>query len=265
MVSRLTVLAVGQSNMAGFYGPALAPPSHDQVVRAWDWHSAKWVTATLGRRPFRSAIGGGPAHNLAYEAAQQLAAQAKINVDVALFASNNKRVEYFLPNSVLRARGWANNQTDRDFGTSLSDEILGYSGSGRQALDACDCPCFDVVLDHQGEANAGDTAQEFAAKKIAFISELRTRRLIRSDAQIILGCINPSYGAWAVTHANALQLIAANDAHVHVVRWEGVEDVRSITGEDNHHATGKGLAQLGRAYAGLAIDVIFEHQGWRPR
>lgn len=237
------ILCVGQSNMEGRYGPPLAPPAHSQIVRAWNFKTAAWLTAQLGQTPFKTLPSStAPAHNLAFEIAHQLAAHCKQDIDVVLLASGGKTIEYFLPNTVLTANGWSNTgQTDPDFGSSLADEILGASGTARAALTAAGHSTFKAVFVHQGEANftnGNDAA--YGAKLAAFKNELVTRSFIGSSTPFIVGQINPAY-AYAADHAAAL---AALGYPTYV--WDGgVESINMTVDATNNHATGHGLQTLG--------------------
>lgn len=257
-MTRFTVLYIGQSNMAGYRGPALPPPAHSRAVSAWDWAAALWKPAKLGTKPFHNAAPGVPAHNLAFACAHQIALQGDMDSDIVLFASNGKRVEYLLPNVTLATHGWSNTQSgDPEFGASLAEEIFGASGSAKQALAALGKSRFDAVCVHQGEAQAGDTAPVMAAKYEALVAELQTRGLICPTTPIVFGEINPRYGHAAI-HTESLGRLAAQDRRVRVVRWDGIEDVCAITGADDKHATGHGLAKLGRDYAAAVLAEAME-------
>ncbi len=106
------------------------------------------------------------------------------------------------------------------------------------------------MLFHQGEANFDkapiDTAEEYASKLRLLLSELKQRALIHASTPVILGEINSIYFG-AATHKQAVASLA--DRRVRVVAWDsGVEDVKAVTGDNNPHATGHGLAELGKRY-----------------
>lgn len=244
------VLAIGQSNMEGRYGPPAPPSETRQRLRAWNWSADEWRPAILGELPFRPMVRIlTPANNLAYVFAGIVADRCQVDVDIVLLAAGGKRIEYFLPQSVLEANSWENAVDTHPFGKSLADEILGETGDSRQALEASGGSTFDVVIVHQGEANNQDILKDsepYEQKLRALVQELRARDLVSAATPIIFGGINPQY-VGAAAHQNVLERLA--EEGFGVVVWEGVEDVRSVSGEGNFHATGHGLTQLGERYA----------------
>lgn len=247
----LPILAIGQSNIEGGFGPALPAPAHDKAVRAYNLKTMQWTPAQLGVSPFRNIVRSkAPAHNFVFEFAHQYASQCADDADLVLLASGGKRIEFFLPGEVLAANGWTNEQTDPLFGASLSEHIFGAEGAARAALKAAGHEAYGVVLIHQGEANFAqapiDTLEDYKSKLRLLLSGLQQRALIREDTPVILGEINPTY-LGAATHKQALASLV--DRRICVVTWDGgVEDVKAVTGDNNPHATGRGLSELGKRY-----------------
>lgn len=243
------VLAIGQSNIEGRYGPAISPYDLENELRAWNWSQDIWVPAELGSLPFAGVVRiKDPANNLAYVFAGKLAMHCQVDVDTVLLASGGKRIEYFLPNYVLEANGWVNEQNAPPFGASLADEILGSTGDAALALQTSEGLAYDVVLVHQGEANNEDileNAEPYLAKLRALVAELRLRKLVSEDTPILFGGINPDYRG-GEAHRIAIEQLA--NEGLGVVDWRGIEDVRSVSGESNNHATGNGLTELGLRY-----------------
>ena len=243
------VLAIGQSNMEGRFGPAAAPSDSAARIFAWNWSVEEWAPAVLGSIPFRPLFAGsGAANNLSYVFANEISQECDIDVYTVLLASGGKRIEYFLPNFVLRDNGWENNQSDSRFGNSLADEIMGQDGTAAVALRSSGGGVFDAVLIHQGEANNLDIIEEpgvYQAQIRALISELRRRRLVGDDTAIIVGGINPGYPGG---EAHQLAINELRHEGIGVVSWQGVEDVGDIIGDNNQHATGRGLTELGIRY-----------------
>ena len=58
-------------------------------------------------------------------------------------------------------------------------------------------------------------------------------------------CIRDSYRG-GEAHRIAIEQLA--NEGLGVVDWRGIEDVRSVSGESNNHATGNGLTELGLRY-----------------
>ena len=243
------ILAFGQSNMLGAYGPAPKSSVSIARLRAWDWSSDKWVPAVLGTRPFGNIVGTSePANNLAYVFADQLSETCSVNVDIVLLAANGKRIEYFLPNFILEQSGWVNNQTSPPFGNSLADEILGSNGDAIKALQASGGNLFEIVLIHQGEANNEDilkNATPYQKKLNSLFNEIKARKLSDANTSIIVGGINPGYPG-GLAHYNAIMDLKSSK--VGIVDWTGIEDVGDISSENNQHATGPGLTELGNRY-----------------
>ncbi len=248
----LPILAIGQSNLEGRYGPALTVPAHKRTVRAFDLAARQWSDAKLGRNPFKTIVRSTiPAHNLVFEFAHRYASICDDDADIVLLASGGKRIEFFLPGEVLAENGWRSEQTDPDFGNSLAGEIFAADGAAKQALAAAGHAAFEVLLIHQGEANFADPPMDapeaYALKLRRLIEELERRGLIRPTTPIVLGEINPLYlGAWLM-HRQALANFT--DARTRVVRWDaGIECAKAVIGENNSHASGRGLAELGKRY-----------------
>lgn len=206
--SPLNVLAFGQSNMEGFFGPAVGYDSPDERIRVWDWRQDKWRLAKLGVAPFHRAKGSSePANNLAYVFARLLAQQCDVGVNLTFLAAGGMRIEYFMPPELLAERGWVNTQESKAFGTSLSDELLSPAGDAAMALRATGAYRYDAVLIHQGEANSlkdGDTAEVYAGKLRALLAEMTWRGLIDPRTPVILGTINGAYPR-ARDHARAVE------------------------------------------------------------
>ena len=243
----LAVLAFGQSNMGGYYGPAPNGAMMAPTVNAWNYSSNAWVTANLGAVPFH---GGTPTpNNLAYVACKEIARHTEQPLSFVLLAGNGLRIEYFMPNIVLNANGWTNSQTTPEFGSSLSEEMMGAGGDALTALASLGKTQFDLVLMHQGEAN---TEAEYADKLEALFQELDRRNLLElGTTPIVLGEINPAYGH-AAQHAAIIAAFAAAHSSVGIVNWDGYI---STVGGGNFHADGAGLEKLGVRYAN-ASDFI---------
>lgn len=250
----INILAIGQSNMEGRYGPAQSVINHGRSMEAWDWKANGWVDAELGQLPFGSILGSAePAHNLAFEFAQQLSSHCETDTNLVLLSSSGKRIEYFLPEAVLLENGWVTDQTDYNFGSSLSDEIFAQDGDAKTALSALNKKAFDVLLIHQGEGNfsgALDSVEDYTSKMRALIGALEDEVLIDESTPIVLGTINANYKG-ASQHAQSV--LSLDRANLTVAEWDGIETV----GDGNNHATGKGLQQLGiRFFEGfLRLDA----------
>lgn len=241
----IAVLAIGQSNMLGKYGPA----GHIISDRVQVWVDRSWRRAVLGEPPFqRDRTNNEAANNLAFVFATKLAEHEQRDVRLVLLASDGKRIEFFLPNTVLRRNEWENNQRSRSFGTSLADEIFGVSGAATTCLHDLGKSHFDIVLIHQGEANFAPVAEYpwvYRDKVKALIQEFHQRKLTAGSTQFILGHINPRYH-FAREHRAAL--LPLSGENVMVAEWEGVEDVGSVANSQDAHATGRGLQTLGQLY-----------------
>lgn len=241
----ISVLAVGQSNMEGKFAPAVGGfvPSHN--VQFWDWRRQRYVAAKLGESPlFKDKETDTPAGNLAYSFAHMVAICTARPVKVSFYASGGKRIEFFLPVSVLRGNDWINDQTCGRFHGSLAPFI--FDGNARESLIQASATYFDVVIIHQGEANTPDEPASYAMKLEAFIAELRACGLITVNTPILMGHINSGY-RFAHHHRSALGLV--RDPSVKVVEWDGIETMQDRGSPLNLHASGLGLHQLGLRYA----------------
>lgn len=245
----INILAFGQSNMAGRFGPAPNYSGPDPNIRVWNWQTKKLEPAQLGVFPFwTDRNGNGPANNLAYVFGQNLVKTCKVEVNLTYLATDGAKLEYFLPNDVLKKNSWSNGQTKMYFGPSLADELLSSNSQTRSALIAAGATTYDIVLIHQGEANSlrdGDTAAVYEKKLKAMINELVTRRFVRRDTKFVLGTINPLYPK-ADEHKKAVLSLQAPT--VAIASWDGIEtfDTPKVVGD--RHATGNGLQTLGERY-----------------
>lgn len=245
----ISVLAFGQSNMEGAYGPSPISISSISKVKSWSLSTNTWANADLGVAPFRASSGGVTPNNLAYVFCMELARQFNEDIRLVLIAVGGMKIEYFMPNYMLTANGWTNSQTSTLFGSSASPALMGALSSGGEAVPALDSlgtDRFDIVLMHQGEANAvaGDSATDYENKLNALFADLNTRGIIEfNDTYLLLGNINSSYSG-ASAHATAIDNFASNHSRSATVEWSGLETV----GGGNLHATGRGLDLLGRRY-----------------
>ena len=248
------VLAVGQSNMEGRFGPASHYYQYPSIpeIRSWDYVEDRWEQAHLGERPFSmNDTGDKPANNASYVFAQRVRDEFGDNVDVTLLASGGKRIEYFLPNYLLNRHGWVNTQSSPNFGNSLADEIFGHTGDAKIALPPGEV--YDVVLFLQGEANFNrnqvpvESAAEYAHKMTVFVDELWNRDYIDESSVVIFSNINPKY-EYAHIHREALQMVISDQ--IDVIEWRGLLDVGDYRddGVGNNHATGWGLSDLADRY-----------------
>lgn len=241
----IAVLAIGQSNMVGRYGPAETVMADSVKV----WTSSDWVTAVLGQPPFmRDRDTNGVANNLAFVFAEQLAEASQCEVRLVLLASDGKRIEYFLPNFILDENDWENHQESTRFGVSLAEEIFGTHGTAATALDDINASHFDVVLVHQGEANFAPQAEYpwvYQDKVVSLLDELVRRDVVSDSTQFLLGHINPDY-YFSREHRTALESLEYEN--LSVIEWAGIEDVGSVEGTGDAHATGIGLQVLGERY-----------------
>lgn len=129
VATTINVLAFGQSNMEGRFGPAVGYKDPDPRIRVWNWKNNEWQIAELGVFPFWKARGLlEPANNLAYVFAKRLVDECSVNVDLTLLTSGGMRLEYFLPLYVIRKHGWSNRQATAHFGPTLSDDLLEEQG-----------------------------------------------------------------------------------------------------------------------------------------
>lgn len=235
--------------MRGAYGPSPSSGIYSPSVYSWNLATDSFGSAVLGTSPFLS--GTPTPNNLAYVFAKELARHHEEEIYLTLIASDGKKIEYFLPNSVLSANGWVNSQTDPFFGSSGAEELMGATGDAALALAALGKSRYDVVLQHQGEANISitdgniaDTAAAYEAKVAALYEQLDSRGLIDlGSTPILIGHINPDYPV-AGNHASAISTYAGATPKVSTVGWSGVDTV----GGTNKHATGLGLEQLGIRY-----------------
>ncbi len=82
----LPILAIGQSNIEGGFGPALPAPAHDKAVRAYNLQTRQWAPAQLGVSPFRNIVrSSAPAHNFVYEFAHRYASLCEDDADLVLW------------------------------------------------------------------------------------------------------------------------------------------------------------------------------------
>lgn len=248
----LTILAVGQSNMEGLFGPV--ETSSVPGVQVWDHVDDSWKPAVLGIKPFKQARNmAGPGNNIAFVFAREAMLRCNLeSVNLVFLASGGKRIEYFLPEDTLTDKKWINPQSSNEFGSSLADEIFSDGGDTKLALQSIGRKNFDIVLVHQGEANvtikAGppiDSAELYASKIQAFISELQKRGLVLNESPVILGTINPGY-QHAQNQWDGAQLLVSDS--VRIVKWENVESIGELENTGDKHATGRGLERLGLDY-----------------
>lgn len=241
----IAVLAIGQSNMVGRYGPAETVMANSVKV----WTGSEWVAAVLGQPPFmRDRVTNGVANNLSFVFAEQLAEASQCEVRLVLLASDGKRIEYFLPNFILERNDWENHQESTRFGGSLAEEIFGTNGTAATALDDINISHFDVVLVHQGEANFAPQAEYpwvYENKVIALLEEMVRRDIVSNSTQFLFGHINPDY-YFSREHRIALESLEYEN--LSVIEWAGIEDVGSVDGNGDPHATGRGLQALGERY-----------------
>lgn len=236
----VAVLAWGQSNMEGAYGPSPSSGVYSPTIRAWSLASNAFETATLGASPFR--IGSPTPNNLAFVFCKELARHIETAVDLVLIAAGGMKIEHFMPNTVLSANGWTNSQTSI-FGASAADELMGTGGVALNALGSLGKSAFDVVIMHQGEANV-DSASVYLAKLEAQYAEMANRGLLTlGQTPIVMGYINPSYSN-AADHGAAVASFVSAHSKCGSVPWSGIQTV----GGGNNHATGLGLEQLGVRY-----------------
>jgi hypothetical protein len=251
----ISILAIGQSNMVGRFGPSdgSSPPS--EAARAWDYKADKWTKAVLGKRPFWPAKGApGAAGNLAYTFAQLLAKKCGGPVYLVILASGGKRIEYFLPEDVLAEHGWTNKKESRQFGSSLADEIMDEAGDAKRALSDIGAVSYNVLLVHQGESNSagnGDLYAVYAQKAQALLKALRRSGVINEDTVSIFGEISRGYARSAEQRA-ALRKIQG----IGVVPWDGIETFDKLAGNHNRHATGRGLNELGHRYFDTYMRLV---------
>jgi len=244
----ISVLAIGQSNMEGRYGPMPTQFPPTKNVRFWDWKAKSLVPAELGKWPLNHVVGNKrPAGNPAYSFAHAVAQAKGCEVNVGFYASGGKRIEFFLPDSVLEKNGWENNQDCNQFRRSIAPMF--FEGNAASFLEASRSSRVDVAIIHQGEANFSpvpDEPEEYAKKVVSLLEELRTSGLIANSTPILLGHISPYYHH-APKHREALSMI--DDPMVQVVEWDGIETMADIGAKGNAHATGTGLHELGLRYA----------------
>ncbi len=250
----LRVLAVGQSNMEGRYGPSVDRWQYPAIpeIRAWNYMKKSFGTAELGAVPFSlNQKGTRPANNIAYVFAQRVHDDLGRNVDITLLTESGRRIEYFLPEAVLQENGWESDRSAAPFGASLGEEIFAPDGDASLALP--DGAVYDVVLVSQGAANFNrdvfpvETADEYAAKLRAFIGALYASELINTTSAILFANINPKY-LYADIHREALKQVV--DFQTGFIEWRGILDVEDYRqdGEFDRHATGWGMNDLADRY-----------------
>lgn len=257
LAQSINVLAIGQSNMQGRFGPATYTDA-DPNIRVWNFNTEKWQTAKLGVSPFFVSRGEKtPANNLAYVFARELSDKCSLKVNLTILAAFGKRIEYFLPIDVLARHGWKNTERSGVFGDSLADEIFSPRGTASKALRALNAWRYDAVLIHQGEANfdsAGDDANTYAQKLGALLTELTRRGLTNHDTPTLIGTIDWRY-AKSKQDAKAISSLASG--HIGAVNWSGIETYPETTGTGMRwHATGNGLQELGDRYFDAYWNLI---------
>lgn len=245
----ISILAFGQSGMAGQFGPIMSDGIYSRDFQAWDVTSNGWVTASLGTQPFSS----GSTNNLAFVFAKEVARYCEAEIRMVLIASGGKKIEYFLPTVALSAHGWTNSQSSALYGSSAAEELMGVSpyGDAIPALQSLGASRYDIAIMHQGEANAvaGDSSATYEAKLSVLLDELDARGLIDltgGGTSVLLGHINAAY-AGAANQASAIESFASGYANVSTVAWAGIA-TRQPYDPNDYHATGLGLEQLGVRY-----------------
>lgn len=228
----VAVLAIGQSNMEGRFGPVdPAFTDVDERINVWSLAACRWIPAHLGKEPFYQAKGSrGPANNLAYVFSQTLAEDRGAIIRLVLLARGGVPIETFLP------------------GGDMAPDLLAPRGHAAQALRSLGKSAYDVLLVHQGEANFTDPdfepAETYADKLRDLLARLTDAGLVNRKTKIVMGEISAGYRG-SVEHAKALRMLSD---HCAIARWSGVETVGLRDGTGNQHATGNGLQLLGERY-----------------
>lgn len=244
------ILAVGQSNMEGRFGPA-PNTTADPRIQLWDWYKREFNTAELGEFPFYPDPKiGEPANNLVFAFARRLVEKCDTNIYITLIAAGSMKIEFFIPQPILDSHSWKNTQYWRFFDQSASDELFSPTGTAIAALQASGGNRYDILLMHQGEANFAqegdiDSAGQYAGKVKTFIQALTSRGLLRRESLSILGTINAKYPGAQSQHQAVMSLQTPTTG---VATWEGIEvfDTPGVPGD--RHATGSGLEELGSRY-----------------
>lgn len=241
----LAVLAIGQSNMEGNYGP---PPARlrkpDRREQVWNFWSHSFTPSRLGQRPFWMTPDG-PANCPAFVFCRHLSRRRNVFSNLVLLTSVGKKLEFFLPESVLDHRGWTNGQTCSRHGETLATALFSLSGHARQALRALNRSAYDIILIHQGEGNFTngmmDDEETYFRKISAFLEELTRNGLRDRSTLVVLGKISSAY-VGSDAHARALDRLKAET--VAIVEWSGIPAV----GGRDLHASPAGLTMLGERY-----------------
>ncbi|MCI5042302.1 MAG: sialate O-acetylesterase [Donghicola eburneus] len=245
----MRILAFGQSNMQGRFGPSDSYMPPNPRVRVWNYKKQVWQTATLGKFPFFQANNcEGAAGNLAYHFSHLIAKYHRRSTDLVLLASDGKRIEFFIEPERLKENGWRCEYRDRvPFGKSMSLHL-----SGGLAEKAHKLGPYDIVIVHQGEANfkaPADSPKDYQKKLEVLLIQLRDSGVIGSGTKVILGEISQK-APNREKHSFAIKSLSS--PNLAISDWGNAD----LVSNDRLHADGNGLKSLGQSYMEAYLSLL---------
>ena len=257
----IVILAIGQSNMAGWPASNTGNKTSDPEVFFWNLPGegqigtgTQWRVGAFGTPPLTVESGGVYANSLALQAAKRVRARTGRPVYVIQVARGAHKIECWMSDAVLGANGW-----DRGTGLNLYSMMASNLAPALAAVPGAPTQ-VDAIFVHQGEANSTDLPDIYARKlKYAMqgIADLGYASL--AETILVLGEVATRAQASVVHDRHRNGLLRFKDTynfdlwrHTRIASSAGLPTV-SV---GNVHFEGQSLVSFGQRYA----DAMFNAQ-----
>ncbi len=250
----ITVLAIGQSNMRGGLGATGGEKDFPTAAKFFNSKERSfgtaWVDPVWGQFPFDRTEDGGLSYsnNISLSFARTVIQATGRPVWTYFVAKGQQPIESFLRPATRLKGEWPL----PDGKANLAPLLYNPTHGARAALDLVPAPHFDVVLMHQGEANARNSGQSYAEKIKALYADLSDTALIRPTTQFLIGGLWEGKPFYAV-HKNALIAAAQELPNFHFIDSNGL--INMADGRHSPlHFPGLELQEIGRRMAAAYLQ-----------
>jgi len=255
----LVILALGQSNMRGFFAANGGDETIESGVYMWNTDATDNAALVAGTAFYQAAWGTAPlnilngsanAQLLSLHTANNLHRKTGRDIYVVQIAAGGHSVEAFITGASLATNGWTRPGADQDLSAFL------YPGAADAlALVPGNRGKYDAVIYHQGEANSVDGVELYANKLRVLFNEL-TAAFLDEQTIIAVGELAQSGGNVNVErHGYSLVRFCEVVPAARIIKSAGVP----ITASNSLHFSGVGIVELGRRFADGLLSQRIEY------
>jgi hypothetical protein len=244
-MGNIAILGLGQSQKRGPMQATNGDKSIPDGLLTWDNDEEDFGSAfrvpQWGQFPLDRRLGPGEpwANNMALAFCRRAMAQTGDEARLMVVAKGGHPIQSFIRKETRDARGWEIPEGK----TNMAPYVFHPDNGARRALQVLGKSHFDAILWHQGEANAGLSAQQYAARFLALRDDLLDTGIAGPGTIIIAGALYEGHGFHA-THRAAMLSVRNGATGMCFAESTGLNALA-----DEVHFTGSALVTMGQRMA----------------